>query len=86
VDPLDRRVAGLTCRQVLHALGDYLDGDLTPTAMAQVQQHLAECDTCAQFGGRVANLIAALRTSMHDHAVPDDVARRVHDRLTAVRG
>ncbi|MBK6307691.1 MAG: zf-HC2 domain-containing protein [Gemmatimonadetes bacterium] len=31
MDPLDTVVAGLSCREVLHRLNDFLDGDLSPS-------------------------------------------------------
>ena len=80
MDPLDVMVAGLSCRQVLTHLGDYLDGDLPAETLTAVQQHLIGCRTCEQFGGRVATVVAALR----EGAVTGvDVPPAAHTRLLA---
>jgi predicted anti-sigma-YlaC factor YlaD len=80
MDPLDVVVAGLSCRQVLGHLGDFLDGDLPPDTLATVQQHLSGCRTCEQFGGRVATVVAALRAEAGAAAA---VPPATHTRLLA---
>ncbi|MBK8247250.1 MAG: zf-HC2 domain-containing protein [Gemmatimonadetes bacterium] len=80
MDPLDVVVAGLSCRQVLGHLGDFLDGDLPGETLAAVQQHLAGCQTCERFGGRVATVVAALREVAVAAA---DVPPGAHTRLLA---
>lgn len=81
---IDRLVAGLTCREVLHDLSDFMDGTLTGERVAQLQAHLADCDTCARFGGNVASAVQALR---HARPAPDDMpdgaAGRLRTRLRA---
>lgn len=59
---LDRLVAGLRCRDVLADLSEFLDGNLGAERVAAIQAHLAECDTCARFGGSVGEIVAALRS------------------------
>lgn len=84
MDPLDKVVAGLSCRAVLAHLGDLVDGDLAPAAVAQVQAHLAGCDTCERFGGHVGTLVARLRTLAEPEAtLPAGVAERLARRLGA---
>ncbi|MEZ4415621.1 MAG: zf-HC2 domain-containing protein [Gemmatimonadota bacterium] len=61
---LDREVAGLSCRDVLDGLSEYLDGALEPGERARVEAHLRGCDHCERFGGRVAAVIATLRRSL----------------------
>ncbi|MBL8958542.1 MAG: zf-HC2 domain-containing protein [Gemmatimonadetes bacterium] len=80
MDPLDVKVAGLSCRQVLGHLGDFLDGDLPAETLAAVQQHLAGCQTCERFGGRVATVVAALRGGS---GAGGDVPADAHTRLLA---
>jgi anti-sigma factor RsiW len=81
MDPLDRNVAGVTCRGVLHALGDFLDGELPPHEVVRVQAHLAGCDNCARFGGHVGALVASLRAATPTEDVPAPVAARLKARL-----
>jgi anti-sigma factor RsiW len=68
---LDRRVAGLRCRDVLADLSEFLDGNLAPERLASIQAHLAACDTCARFGGTVGTIVAALRAE-RDQPSPFD--------------
>lgn len=84
MDTLDREVAGLTCRQVLAGLGDYLDGELPPPAVAQVEAHLAGCQNCARYGGSVGRAVGALRGAGVS-PVPPDVLARLEVRLRALR-
>lgn len=78
---LDRNVAGLTCRDVLARLSDVLDKAIEEPELLQVQHHLAGCDVCERFGGRVAELVATLRTMQTDEA-PEGVLDRLRARLT----
>lgn len=82
---LDTVVAGMSCRAVLHRLNDFLDGDLSSEEVAGVTAHLAACDRCEQFGGRVGALIHTLRTSARTtpEIMPPSTAARLHARLQA---
>ena len=79
---LNRLVAGLRCRDVLEDLSELLDGALPPERVAAIHAHLAECDTCARFGGTVGDIVAALRVSAP--VVPLEEAR-LHGLLQRVR-
>lgn len=67
---LDREIAGLSCRAVLHRLSPYLDGELAVAERQQVDAHLAACDTCARFGGHVGALVRQLRVSLEQGSAP----------------
>lgn len=84
---LDTVVAGMSCREVLHRLNDFLDGDLTPEEVGRVTAHLAGCHTCERFGGRVGALIASLRQApaVASLEVPPAAAVRLRERLAAER-
>lgn len=77
---LDFTAAGITCREVLEALSDYLDGDLEDVTVRRVESHLAECDRCERFGGAFAGVVAALRKEL---AVPERIGGEVSARLRA---
>jgi anti-sigma factor RsiW len=80
---LDTVVAGVPCREVLADLSDFLDGALSDERVAQLQAHLGGCDNCSRFGGRVAQTLGALRSTVV--ARPANVA--LGDRImAAVRG
>lgn len=84
MDPLDRVVAGVSCRQVLGHLGDFIDGDLPTSVLEDVRAHLAGCETCDRFGGRIATLVGSLRGALGaSEAVPVAVRDRLRERLRA---
>lgn len=60
----NRQVGGLFCFEVLERLSDYVDGELTAEAKAQVDAHLAGCDACTKFGGEFGAVVTALRKAL----------------------
>lgn len=81
---LDRIVAGISCREVLADLSDFLDGALPDGRVAQLRAHLAECAQCAQFGAEVTATLQALRDGQPPiSALPGDTASRLRARLAA---
>ena len=79
---LDFTAAGITCRQVLEALSDYLEGDLEAATVRRVESHLAECDRCERFGGAFAGVVAALRKELSlPERIDAGVSARLHARL-----
>lgn len=78
MDRLDQVVAGLSCRQVLGYLGDFMDGDLPEGVLDDVRAHLAGCQACDRFGGRIATLVGSLRGAL---GAPEDVPAAVRGRL-----
>ena len=36
----------MKCKEILAALSDYVDGDLTPDLCRALQKHLADCNPC----------------------------------------
>lgn len=81
---LDRVVAGISCREVLHRLSPLLDGELSAHESASVTEHLAGCDTCARFGGHVGAMVQQLRGSLDTpRPLPMDTAQRLRDDIMA---
>lgn len=79
---LDRVVAGMSCREVLHRLSPLLDGELSAAESASVTKHLAGCDTCARFGGYVGAMVQQLRGSLDTPTpLPVETARRLRDDI-----
>ena len=68
----EREVAGLRCSQVLERLSDFLDGELPESERQSVVAHLAGCDTCARFGGQMADSVASLRSVLLEEGDPTD--------------
>jgi anti-sigma factor (TIGR02949 family) len=63
---------GLTCREVLDMLTEYLDGALAPMDHARVAAHLEECEACTRYLEQFAATIE-LTAALREDAVPDDV-------------
>lgn len=81
---LDRRVAGLRCRDVLDLLGDYVDDELDDATVDRIHAHLRGCDHCEKFGGEYGALVADLRLSLREGAAGSDVRTRLEERMRAV--
>ena len=43
------RHGGPECVALFATLSEYLDGELTPGACAEVQDHMADCERCRDF-------------------------------------
>jgi anti-sigma factor RsiW len=83
---LYREVAGLRCRAVLDDLSAYLDGELAPERLRQLEAHVQGCDWCERFGGRFGAVVTRFREALAEPApVPDDVGARLRERLRAAR-
>ncbi len=79
--PGERRAGGLTCSQVMAALSDYVDGELTTARAAEVEAHVAECQQCARFGRGFSMLLAGMRRHL---AAPPPVTAELERRLRDV--
>lgn len=83
----DRVVAGLSCRAVLTDLSAYVDGELAPSHVAQIEEHLRGCDWCERFGGEFSEIVRALRRSLHEAGPVDaSVVARLRARLDRESG
>lgn len=65
-------VHGITCREVLELLTDYLDGVLAPAVEAAVVTHLEGCEGCRRY---LAQFIASIEATakLREDAVPVEV-------------
>jgi len=50
--------AGLTCRELVELVTDYLEDALPPAERARFEAHVAECGGCAGY-------VAQMRTTVH---------------------
>lgn len=83
MDPLDREVAGLRCRDVLDALPDFLDDAVDADLRARILEHLRGCDRCERFGGEYGAVVASLRRQL---AIPRPSPERpFRDTLDRIR-
>lgn len=77
---LERRIAGLTCAEVLADLSAYLDGELGVKRVEELRAHLNECNECSRFGATVGSVIERLRAGS-PALLPDLVRQRVRSRV-----
>lgn len=66
-----------TCREVFRRLDDYLDRTLTPTELAAVERHLADCLVCAQEFRFETRWIEELRGRLRRLELPRGLAERI---------
>jgi len=79
---LERIVAGMSCREVLADLSDYIDGNLTDERVAQIRAHVQDCDWCERFGGEFSAVVKGLRELLAEpEPIDDDVEQRLLKRL-----
>lgn len=78
--PEVRIVAGLSCRDVLAHLSDFVDGTLEADVRVRILEHLAGCNWCEEFGGRFSGIVRALKRASDDK-LEESVAARLMRRL-----
>lgn len=72
---LDREIAGVTCRRVLAALSEYVDGELAAAERDAIADHLRACAACERFGGAIGAMVGALRRELRAEPAPEVSAR-----------
>ena len=72
-----------TCQRQLLELSAYLEGDLTPEKMAELDAHLARCECCERMAASLRRAIALCR-SQDARALPADVECRALERVRAL--
>jgi anti-sigma factor RsiW len=80
----NRQVGPLWCSDVIALLGDYLDGELTPAQLRDVEQHLAGCPECTRSGGEFGAVVQALAAGRRP-AVSAELAQRLEVALARQR-
>jgi anti-sigma factor (TIGR02949 family) len=76
----------LTCEEVFRRLDDYLDRELDPGEVPQVERHLAKCESCAREYRFEASALAGIRSRLRRIRLPPDLMTRVRQRLSAEGG
>ncbi len=66
----------MKCQEMLAALGDYVDGELTPEFCAEFEKHMAGCDPCVIVIDNLRNTIRA-----YSAGVPYEVPPELHQQL-----
>jgi anti-sigma factor RsiW len=70
----------MNCRGIIYELSSYLDGDLGPDAIVEMEIHLARCEDCRVIVDTTRKTI-----EIYCHAepvpLPEDFATRLHEAL-----
>jgi anti-sigma factor RsiW len=74
-----RRRRALVCRQAVALMAEYLDGVLSDTDRARLEQHLAGCPHCSEYLAQLRVVIDTL-----GHAEPDHLDDEALDDLVAL--
>ncbi|MBK3544545.1 anti-sigma factor [Streptomyces sp. MBT60] len=64
-------------------ISDLTEGLLTPSRTAEVQQHIAECDLCAEVRDSLEEVRGLLGTMPDPEPMPEDIAARIDAALAA---
>lgn len=70
-----------TCEQVFHLLDAYIDRELTPEEIEQVERHLATCAQCARESRFEQRLVEGLKSKIRQIEVPSSVIERLQTLL-----
>lgn len=68
------------CREALHRIYHFLDGELTATRRIKIEQHLDGCSPCLHLFGFEAELRRIVADKCRD-AVPDTLRARIADAI-----
>lgn len=74
----------MDCSQALDRLFAYLDSELDPAAVAEMRQHLAECEPCFAEYGVEERVKFILRRSCAEKA-PVELHMRIREQLVVLR-
>ena len=69
-----------SCEDVRAALGDYIDGDVSPNIRGELDRHLAECRTCRVLYDTTRKTLR-LVTDIGSFEVPEVVSERLINRI-----
>ncbi|KGN34928.1 anti-sigma factor [Knoellia sinensis KCTC 19936] len=73
------------CSEVLHRIYEYLDGELQPSDVARVAEHLEACGPCLHEHDLDRAVKDAVRRSSSSETCPDSLRLQVVQRITMVR-
>jgi anti-sigma factor RsiW len=65
-----RRKQGLTCRELVELVTDYLDGALSRAERARFEAHIAACGNCSEYLAQFMRTIEVTGTLREDDVDP----------------
>lgn len=72
--------AEVDCREALHRIYHFLDGELTKARRHEIETHLDKCSPCFQMFGFEVELRRVVHDKCRD-AVPDGLRERIADAI-----
>ena len=69
---------GLTCRELVELVTDYLEGALSPSDLERFEQHIGGCDACTAYVEQMRLTITAL-----GHLPPESLSREAEAEMLA---
>ena len=76
----DKRQDMFDCREALHRIYHFLDGELTPVRRQEIEAHLDSCSPCLQMFGFEAELRRVVHDKCRD-AVPETLRERIAEAI-----
>ena len=65
------------CNDTLRELETFLDGELTPAALADIRSHLGDCPNCLEAFDFHAELKAVIAAKCRNDELPPDLLSRI---------
>jgi mycothiol system anti-sigma-R factor len=65
------------CNETLRELETFLDGELTPGALADIRSHLGDCPECLEAFDFHAELKAVIAAKCRNDELPPDLLSRI---------
>jgi anti-sigma factor RsiW len=72
-------VSGVTCREFVELVTEYLEGAMSPAERGRFEAHIAHCDECRTYLAQFRETIAAV-----GHLPPDSIEPEAEARLLEV--
>ncbi len=72
----DKSGKNINCREALHSVYHYLDGEMTPERRAQIERHIDKCAPCLRAFGFETEIRRLLADRCRDK-VPDELRTRI---------
>jgi len=72
----------MKCKEMLAALGDYVDGELSPELCEEFQEHLADCNPCEVVIDNLRQTITVYKAGQPVE-LPERLQLKLRDMLRA---
>ena len=70
--------SGISCRELVDLVTDYLEGAMTPEDVARFEAHIAGCDACTMYLEQMRDTLAIL-----GELTPDSISIEAERELVA---